>query len=164
MRKLRRRKLRRRNLDVDSTTLKSFEDVIRKEIVTLCSEAISIARDLVEKDKEESRMSAIERIFLIKMVGDYNRYMGEFLPKGHPCVNAALQAYSNPMKAAEGIALRMQHVLTCLELFRISPRGSEQFQGSMHDCGRGIQQRWRGFGGTEREGIQKYVNDHGTDW
>ena len=55
------RKLRRRNLDVDSTALKSFEDVIRKEIVTLCSEAISIARDLVEKDKEESCMSAIER-------------------------------------------------------------------------------------------------------
>ena len=97
------RKLRRRNLDVDSAALTSFEDMIRKEIVTLCSEAISIARDLVEKDKEESSMSAIERIFLIKMVGDYNRYMGEFLPKGHPCVNAALQAYSNAMKAAEGI-------------------------------------------------------------
>ena len=97
------RKLRRRNLDVDSAALTSFEDMIRKEIVTLCSEAISIARDLIEKDEEEPSMSAIERIFLIKMVGDYNRYMGEFLPKGHPCVNAALQAYSNAMKAAEGI-------------------------------------------------------------
>ena len=97
------RKLRRADMEVDSVALKSFQDIIRKEIVSLCSEAISIASDLIEKDKEESSMSAMDKIFLIKMVGDYNRYMGEFLPKDHPCVNSALEAYSSAMKHAESL-------------------------------------------------------------
>jgi len=94
------RRLSQDSLQVDPVALKTYGDIVRNEIVKLCSEAIDIANDLLSKNKDKD-MSAVDKIFLMKMVGDYNRYMGEFLPKDNPCVAAALKAYSSAMEDAK---------------------------------------------------------------
>lgn len=95
------RKLRSMNTQQNHVALSTYTEKVCSEIVSICNDATSIARHLLSTDDS---INVTDRIFLTKIVGDYNRYMAEFLAKDHACVKVANDAY----KSATDYAKRLR--------------------------------------------------------
>lgn len=60
----------------DTALMKSYKDVIEKELADICQEVLTLLKDhLIPKVKDKKDES---EVFYLKMAGDYYRYLAEF--------------------------------------------------------------------------------------
>jgi 14-3-3 protein epsilon len=81
------------------TYIKQYKNIIEGELKTLCKDILTLIDKylLVNSKSEESK------IFFLKMKGDYNRYLTEFLTdnEGNDAVENAREAYSHAVELAK---------------------------------------------------------------
>lgn len=81
------------------TYIENFKSIIEEELKGLCREILS----LIEKFLLPNSKSELSKVFFLKMRGDYNRYLSEFMTdqEGNDAVDAAKEAYSEAQTLAE---------------------------------------------------------------
>lgn len=79
--------------------IENFKSIIEEELKVLCREILS----LIEKFLLPNSKSELSKVFFLKMRGDYNRYLSEFMTdqEGNDAVDAAKEAYSEAQTLAE---------------------------------------------------------------
>ncbi len=79
--------------------IENYKGIIEEELKTLCRDILS----LIENFLLPNSKSELSKVFFLKMKGDYNRYLSEFMTdqEGNDAVENAKEAYSEAQILAE---------------------------------------------------------------
>merc|ERR1712232_375456 len=75
--------------------IRGYRTDLEEKIRDQCREVLSMLLELVETDENEAK------VFYLKMVGDYNRYLCEVDGEGSDAANNANEAYQNALITAK---------------------------------------------------------------
>lgn len=99
----------RKGNETNKEYIKKYKATIEEELKDKCREILG----LIENYLYPNSKSDESRIFFLKMKGDYNRYLTEFLmdTEGNEAVDKALKAYTDAWEIVESINLTPTHPL-----------------------------------------------------
>jgi len=76
-------------VDLPKEVLGSYRVIVEKELETICNEVLDLLVDTTKVAREsEADSSKEDLVFYLKMSGDYNRYLSEFMPDSDHNTNA----------------------------------------------------------------------------
>jgi len=108
----------RKGNDINIQYIRTYKTTIETELKNLCKDILNLLdKFLLPNSKNEE-----SKVFFLKMKGDYNRYLTEFLvdQEGNECIENAREAYLAAKKAAKTADLPHTHPLRLGLLLNLS--------------------------------------------
>jgi len=110
--------------DLPKSVLDDYRVIVEKELEVICKEVLALLTETTQVAKDADKDGEEDLVFYLKMSGDYNRYLSEFMPDSG-FNNEAETFYASAVEVAKGclpethptrLGLALNYSVCCYEI------------------------------------------------